>query len=38
MTVARMRREMSEAEFIHWAIWYGIKAQRQELATGQAGG
>ncbi|GIE46207.1 hypothetical protein [Actinoplanes lobatus] len=38
MTVARMRREMSEQEFATWAIWYGIKAQRRELAMGQAGG
>lgn len=38
MTVARLRREMSSMEFAHWAVWYGIKAQRRqqelELARG----
>lgn len=38
MTVARMRREMSQAEFMHWGIYYGRKAQRIELAKGGSGG
>lgn len=38
MTVARMRQEMSSAEYAHWAVWYGIKAQRAELQAQLAGG
>lgn len=38
MTVARMRREMSSAEFAHWAVWYGIKAQRRQMEIEQARG
>lgn len=33
MTVARMRREMSNKEFVHWGMFYARKAQRQQLAT-----
>jgi hypothetical protein len=38
MTVARMRREMGSAEFAHWAVWYGIKAQRRQMELEQAKG
>ena len=33
MTVARLRAEMSNAEFVQWASYYRIKAQREELET-----
>jgi hypothetical protein len=35
MTVARLRAEMSSDEFMYWAVYYGRKAQREQLA--QAG-
>jgi hypothetical protein len=31
MTVAAMREQMSNAEFLHWNIYYQRIAQRQEL-------
>lgn len=31
MTVSRMRDEMTNSEFIHWAAYYERKAQREEL-------
>lgn len=31
MTVERMRREMTEAEFLHWTMYHARKAQRAEL-------
>lgn len=31
MTVARLRREMSNQEFVYWGTYYGRKAQREEL-------
>ncbi len=39
MTVERMNREMSNAERVSWEIYYGRKAQREELAmkTGRKG-
>ena len=36
MTVGRLRQEMSAEEFMRWSVYYGRKAQRQELATLQA--
>jgi hypothetical protein len=32
MTVGRLEREMSNIEFVRWAVYYGRKAQREELA------
>ncbi|MDG4762427.1 hypothetical protein [Micromonospora sp. WMMD710] len=31
MTVARMRAEMSNDEYVHWSIYYARKAQRRQL-------
>jgi hypothetical protein len=33
MTVARMRAEMSNAEYGQWSVYFGRKAQRAELAA-----
>lgn len=33
MTVDRMRRTMSAHEFMQWGLYFGRKAQRQELAS-----
>ncbi len=33
MTVGRMRRIMGAAEYVAWGVYYGRKAQREELAT-----
>lgn len=38
MTVARLRAEMSNDEFTRWGIYYGRKAQREELAAKTAKG
>jgi hypothetical protein len=32
MTVDTLRRTMSAREFMQWGVYYGRKAQRQELA------
>lgn len=32
MTVARLRAEMGNDEFVQWSVYFGRKAQRQELA------
>lgn len=32
MTVARLRLEMSNSEFIYWQAYYARKAQREQLA------
>lgn len=32
MTVARMRAEMGQDEFLNWGVYYARKAQREELA------
>lgn len=32
MTVERMHREMSNAEYVRWELYYARKAQREELA------
>lgn len=37
MTVAALRQEMSAAEFLGWQVYYGRKAQRQELEMAKAG-
>ncbi len=34
MTVARLRTEMSNREFVRWQIHMGRQAQRRELARG----
>jgi hypothetical protein len=36
MTVARLRAEMSNDEYLRWGIYYGRKAQREELAVKRA--
>lgn len=36
MTVAQLRREMTCREFMQWQVYYGRKAQKQELAALQA--
>lgn len=33
MTVARLRAEMGQDEFVRWGIYYGRKRQRRELET-----
>lgn len=38
MTVARLREEMSNLEFMRWTRYFGVKAQRQELENLRAGG
>lgn len=32
MTVARLRLEMSNSEFVYWQAYYARKAQREQLA------
>lgn len=36
MIVSEMRERLSQAEFTYWTIYYGRKAQRQELAAKKA--
>jgi hypothetical protein len=38
MTVARMRAEMTEWEYVRWTRFYARKRQREELASLMAGG
>lgn len=38
MTVAQLRRGMTAQEFMQWGVYYGRKAQKQELAMLQAKG
>jgi hypothetical protein len=33
MTVTRLRGEMPNSEFVQWAVFYGRKAQRQEIES-----
>jgi hypothetical protein len=33
MTVAQLRGEMSNAEFVEWSVFLGRRAQREELAA-----
>lgn len=37
MTVARLRAEMSAEEFVHWSVYYGRLAQRQEIELAKSG-
>jgi hypothetical protein len=37
LTVSRLRREMSNEEFVRWSAYYARKAQREELETKRAG-
>jgi hypothetical protein len=34
MTVDRLRRDMGSEEFVGWAVYYGRKAQREQIAGG----
>lgn len=36
MTVARLRAEISQLEYVRWGIYYGRKTQRRQLATATA--
>ena len=36
MTVAALRREMSQREFMQWQVWHGRRNQQQELAQKRA--
>lgn len=38
MTVDRLRAEMPAEEFMRWGIYYGRKAQREELERMKGGG
>jgi hypothetical protein len=38
MTVGELRDRMSGDEYLRWTIYYGRKAQREELARMKAGG
>lgn len=38
MTVARLRAEMSNDEFVRWEMYYARIAQRQELERLKQGG
>jgi hypothetical protein len=38
MTVEEMRERMSNEEFVRWSVYFGRKAQREELAMKQAKG
>lgn len=33
MTVARMEAEMPNAEFMRWQVFFGRRAQREQLAA-----
>jgi hypothetical protein len=34
MTVARLRAEMTQAEFVYWSIYHGRRSQERELKGG----
>jgi hypothetical protein len=36
MPVGRLRHEMSSDEFMRWGIYYGRKAQREDVALQKA--
>lgn len=36
MTVSRLRQEMSSFEFMQWGVYFGRKAQRQEMEVKRA--
>jgi hypothetical protein len=33
MTVARLRAEMPQEEFIRWSVYYGLRSQEAEMAA-----
>lgn len=37
MTVARLRAEISADEFARWGVYYGRKAQREQMETRRTG-
>lgn len=37
MTVGRLREEMSNDELLRWSVYYGRRAQIEELAQNTAG-
>lgn len=36
MTVSQLRQDMSQREFMEWAVYLGRKAQREEMAQTKA--
>lgn len=36
MTVARMREEMPSEEYMRWGVYYGRKAQREQIEAHKA--
>jgi len=36
ITVARLRAEMTNKEFVHWSVYYARKAQREQLELRRA--
>lgn len=38
MTVADLRERMSHRELVEWSAFFGLEAQRQEIALKEAGG
>lgn len=36
LTVAQLRRDMSTHEFMQWGVYFGRKAQRQEMEVKRA--
>lgn len=36
MTVAQLRQDMSQREFVEWSVYLGRKAQREEMAQMKA--
>jgi hypothetical protein len=36
MTVARLRAEMPNEEYVRWVVYYGRKAQREQLEAQKA--
>lgn len=36
MTVADLQQRMSGAEYVRWGVYYGRKAQRDEMAQAKA--
>lgn len=37
MTVAQLRVEMSSDEYMRWGVYYGRKAQREQMAMQKKG-
>jgi hypothetical protein len=38
MLVADLRQRMGQLEYVHWQIYFGRKAQREELELARGGG